>query len=75
MRRVLVLAAVCAAACVAASAAGATNECKGLQVCVPVVGPWVVTGPSAQVSFQLTHVEMAIDALFGRPTQRDRVDD
>src|SRR5262249_47865955 len=28
-----------------------------------------------QVPFELIHVEMTIDALFGRPTQRDRVDD
>jgi hypothetical protein len=34
------------------SAAGATNECKGLQVCVPVVGPWVVA-PAAGAEFQL----------------------
>jgi hypothetical protein len=36
----------------AAAPAGATNECRGLQVCVPVVGPWVVT-PAAGVEFQL----------------------
>lgn len=53
MRRVLVLAAACAAAGVAAAGAGATNECRGLQVCVPVEGPWVVTG-GAEVSFQLS---------------------
>ncbi|MGZ4394420.1 MAG: hypothetical protein ACXVZ2_03530 [Gaiellaceae bacterium] len=39
--------------------AGATNECRGLQVCVPVAGPWVVvpTGrgvPRAQVQYQLS---------------------
>lgn len=54
MRRVAVLAAL--AACVAAAAAapaGATNECRGLQVCVPVAGPWVVVGPGTEVSFQL----------------------
>jgi hypothetical protein len=49
------------AACVAAGAgpAHATNECKGLQVCVRVAGPWVVV-PAAQgsargsVEFQLS---------------------
>jgi hypothetical protein len=32
----------CAALAVAVSPAAATNECKGLQVCVPVAGPWVL---------------------------------
>ena len=53
MRRALVLAAACAVAGVAAAGAGATNECRGLQVCVPIEGPWVVTG-GAEVSFQLS---------------------
>jgi hypothetical protein len=52
---------VMAVAAVAARAApaGATNECKGLQVCVRVAGPWVVV-PAAQgsarpsVEFQLS---------------------
>ncbi len=39
--------------------AGATNECRGLRVCVPMVGPWVVvpTGkgvPRPQVQYQLS---------------------
>jgi hypothetical protein len=33
--------------------AEATNECRGLQVCVRVVGPWVVV-PSGRVDFQLS---------------------
>jgi len=54
VRRVLVVAAACAAAAgFAAVGAGATNECRGLQVCVPVVGPWVVTG-GGEVSFELS---------------------
>jgi hypothetical protein len=48
----LILAVVAGACAVAAAPAGATNECRGLMVCVPVVGPWVSTG-SAQVEFQL----------------------
>jgi hypothetical protein len=45
--------AACAALAVGVSAAGAaTNECKGLQVCVPVAGPWVVA-TSGQTAFQL----------------------
>jgi hypothetical protein len=51
LKRALVVAAVLAA--VAASPAGATNECRGLQVCVPVAGPWVVASPAAAVEFQL----------------------
>ena len=39
--------------------AAATNECRGLQVCVPVAGPWVVvpstgTVPRAPVEYQLS---------------------
>jgi hypothetical protein len=66
VRRLLALAAVPAAvlAAVAALSAGAAPtaapaECKGLQRCVPVVGPWIVVPgrlalPRQQVSFQLT---------------------
>ncbi len=68
MRGALVLA-VAAAALAAAGTAGATNECRGLQVCVPVVGPWVVT--STQVSFQLAcparFVVAGLDAELSRP--------
>lgn len=53
MRRAFVFAVACAAAGVAAAGAGATNECRGLQVCVPIEGPWVVTG-GAEISFQLS---------------------
>ena len=54
MRLAIVFAAAAAAACaVAAAPALATNECKGLQICVPVVGPWVLATPG-QVEFQLT---------------------
>ncbi len=52
MRRGLLVLGVAAAFAVAAAPAGATNECRGLQVCVPVVGPWVVATPG-QVEFQL----------------------
>jgi hypothetical protein len=53
VRRALLVAAVAAASAVAAAPAGATNECRGLQVCVPVVGPWVVASPG-RVEFQLS---------------------
>ena len=54
MRRLAALATVTAAlAAVAAAPAGATNECKGLQVCVPITGPWVLTPAAAEVQYQL----------------------
>jgi hypothetical protein len=69
--RVLVIAAIVACAWAAASSpAGATNECKGLQVCVPVIGPWVAAGSGAQVSFQLAcpkrYVVAGLDAELSR---------
>lgn len=51
-RAALVLAAVAAVCAVAASPAAATNECKGLMICVPIAGPWVLAAPG-QVEFQL----------------------
>ena len=61
MRRLLLFALPVAAAVafLAAPAGAATNECRGLQVCVPVAGPWVVvpskrTVPRPQVQFQLS---------------------
>jgi len=50
VRRSLISLAVVAAALAAGAApAGATNECKGLQICVRVAGPWVVV-PASQAS-------------------------
>ena len=60
MRRLLVLASAAAAfAAVGVAPAAATNECRGLMVCVPVAGPWVVVptgGANArpQVEYQLS---------------------
>jgi hypothetical protein len=60
VKRCLVVLLACVAAVAAtAGPARATNECKGLQVCVRVAGPWVVV-PAAQgsarqsVEFQLS---------------------
>ena len=61
MRKLLAIvfvAGACAAA-VGAAPAGATNECRGLQVCVRVAGPWVVVParvgvPRTRVEFQLS---------------------
>jgi len=52
VRRVLAVLAAAGCCAIAAAPAGATNECRGLMVCVPVVGPWVVATPG-RVEFQL----------------------
>ena len=54
MIRALVVA-VCAVAALTAgvSEARATNECRGLMVCVPVAGPWIVVPTSRHAEFQL----------------------
>jgi hypothetical protein len=52
VRRLLFLATAATACAVVAAPAYATNECRGLQVCVPVAGPWVLASPG-QVEFQL----------------------
>jgi hypothetical protein len=52
VKRLLVLGALAAA--IVAPSAQATNECRGLTVCVPVAGPWVVTTPSARVEYDLS---------------------
>jgi hypothetical protein len=61
VRRLLCMAALGAAALAFGVAPGgaATNECRGLQVCVPVAGPWVVVPagvgvPRPHVEFQLS---------------------
>jgi hypothetical protein len=59
VRKLLLLPLLAAAAVFASPAGAATNECRGLQVCVPVAGPWVVVPskrsvPRPQVQFQLS---------------------
>jgi hypothetical protein len=48
---VIALVAVCA--CVAAVPGGAAQECHGLQVCIPVHGPWVVAHKNTETPFLL----------------------
>lgn len=74
MRRAFVLAAVCAAAAVAAGSAGATSECRGLKVCVPVAGPWVVTAGGGQVTFQLSCPKRFIVAGLDAELSRAGID-
>jgi len=52
VRRLLVLAVALTAFAFVVASAHATNECRGLNVCVPVTGPWVLASPG-QVEFQL----------------------
>ena len=70
MKRLGALALVCVLAAMAAGAAGATNECRGLQTCVPVAGPWVVAAPGAEVSYQLAcpmkYIVAGLDAELSR---------
>jgi hypothetical protein len=60
VKRLLLFSAVVGAALAfAVQPAAATNECRGLQVCVPVAGPWVVvpgrlSSPRPHVDFQLS---------------------
>jgi hypothetical protein len=58
-----------------AGSAGAARECDGLQVCVPVAGPWVVVPTSggterAEVQYQLScprgHIVGGVDAVLSR---------
>lgn len=59
MKRLLVAAVALAALAAGAGPAHATSECRGLQVCVRVVGPWVAVpvrtaAPRPRVEFQLS---------------------
>ncbi len=71
LRALLVAGLVLVAALAAAAPAGGARECDGLQVCIPVAGPWVVvpTGTGARrpkVEYQVTcprrHVAGGLDA-------------
>lgn len=74
MRRVLqgvVLALALSAGLTLAAPAGSANECDGLQVCVSVVGPWVVTPGTggtarANTAYQMScprrHIVAGVDA-------------
>jgi hypothetical protein len=52
VKRAAVIAALLCACAITAAPAGATNECRGLEVCVPVTGPWVLAAPG-EVQYQL----------------------
>ena len=50
MRRVLVLVAAAVIAALGVPSAQAADECRGLPVCIPVAGPWVVVPMSSTVA-------------------------
>jgi len=74
--RIAALVATLAAALVVAAPAGSANECEGLQVCVPIVGPWVsvpAAGGAArpEVRWQLTCPRsFIVGGLDARLTER-----
>ena len=64
-----------AAALTVVAPAGSANECDGLQVCIPIEGPWVVVPTAAgaarpQASWQLTcprgHIVGGLDARLSQ---------
>lgn len=70
-----VVAVTLAAALTVAAPAGSANECDGLQVCIPVAGPWVTVPTTSaaarpQASWQLTcprgHIVGGLDARLSQ---------
>ena len=76
-RAALLTAAGAAVLAVLAAPAGATNECRGFQVCAPVAGPWVVVPtttavPRPLVQYQLTCPKgFIVGGLDAELTDRD----
>lgn len=64
--RLVATVAVAAASALAllAGPAGATNECRGFQVCAPVVGPWVVVPTAAAVPRPSVQYQLACPKGF-----------
>ena len=73
--KALVLSVVLAAAAAAAFAApsGATNECRGIQACIRVPGPWVVVPARGTASYLLTCPggRSIVGGLDAQATSRD----
>jgi hypothetical protein len=65
VKRALVLAAAAAAVlAVFVAPAGATNECRGFQICAPVAGPWVVVPTNAAVPRPLVQYQLTCPKGF-----------
>jgi hypothetical protein len=54
MKTFAVVVATLAVAAATAASAGAQNECKGIQQCIPVGGPWVYVHGAAETQFLLS---------------------
>lgn len=56
-----------------APAGSATNECRGIQSCIPVMGPWVVVPARGQVQFLLSCPQgrSVVGGLDAQVTSRD----
>lgn len=74
IRAVVTSVAVAAALLAGVPASEAAGECRGLQVCIPVAGPWVVIpvpgGPSATATWQLVcprGIVGGVDAFASEP--------
>lgn len=66
---VALLAALAVAAATAAGA-GATNECHGIQRCIPVAGPWVVVQAHSTAEYLLTCPQGVVGGLDAQVTSR-----
>lgn len=62
-----------AAAAAFAPAGSATSECKGIQSCIPVAGPWVVVPAHGHAQFLLScpHGRSVVGGLDAQVTSRD----
>jgi hypothetical protein len=73
VKRLLAATALAAALVSAVAApAGAADECRGLQVCLPVAGPWVVVPPAAAVEYELRcplpgYIVAGVDVRLAEP--------
>ena len=65
--------ALATALAVGVPASQAADECKGLQVCIPVAGPWVVipapAGPSATATWQLVCPQGVVGGVDARASE------
>jgi hypothetical protein len=70
--RAVLVALVGAASLAAALAApaGATNECRGIQQCIPVPGPWVVVPAHGTAEYLLTCPQGVVGGLDAQATSR-----
>ncbi len=66
----IALVAALALAAATAAGAGATNECHGIQKCIPVAGPWVVVPAHSTAEYLLTCPQGVVAGLDAQVTSR-----